>query len=185
MIRRAAFLWHERVEQKMALIRLAGNHEPRHGLEVLLRLLLRESIGSGPLQSQPVVGTGVAHHAPCVSIALGDENRLDARLEHLVVERLCTGVARANNARHSDNSRGQNNSSPVRHDFPPSTITSFEDGRKLSSQIEPATAGSLGWGGASGRGPVRAIPWLIPWLSRHPRRGCPRTRTSSASLPHR
>jgi len=61
----------------MALIRLAGNHEPRHGLEVLLGLLLSEAIGSGPLQPHRVVRTGMAHHASRVTLALGDKNRLD------------------------------------------------------------------------------------------------------------
>src|SRR5882762_11361625 len=172
MVGRTAFLRHKRIEQQMALIRLAGNYEPRHGLKVLLGLLLCETIGSGPLQPERVVGAAVAHHASGVALAFGYENRLDARFERPVVELLRHG--RSANAWRSNDSRSQDYSSPV-HLLPSLyETTSLKMAASLAAGSSPQQRGSISWG----RGPRGGSGVAIPSPS-HPRRGWPRTGTSS------
>src|SRR5262249_8551655 len=85
----AAGLGRQRLLQEPAGRGIARVHQPRRHLEILARLLLVPGAGADgqPLQPEAVVAFRVAYVAAGMAVALLQEDRLDADLEELVVER--------------------------------------------------------------------------------------------------
>src|SRR6267378_2207244 len=83
----AARLGRERHEQKAARGEVAGNHQSGDRLEVAARLFLGPGLGSRRelFQAESVVAFRVADVAAGVARLLLQEDRLDARLEELVI----------------------------------------------------------------------------------------------------
>ena len=87
MERIAAGFFGQRMDQQAALPRIAGQDFRPHDLEVLARLLVGPGRRTGSERLQPQRrAAGVARDAAGVARPLGEENRLHARLEELVIQ---------------------------------------------------------------------------------------------------
>src|SRR5437762_2609883 len=85
------------MQEQQARVRLAGHDQARGHLEIAARLRLAPEAASRRelLQLERVVAAlRVAHVAARMPGPLLEEDRLDAGLEELVIERLCPGAGR-------------------------------------------------------------------------------------------